>query len=133
MMEIRNCPVCGSLFVFGGRNFCPACMEKEEKDFQALRKFLDENPSATMEEISEATGVEVRKILQFLKEGRLVYKAPGPPVIACESCGAPISTGRLCDRCTAEITEAFVAIDRPEGQTVDPRAKMHLDRERRNW
>ena len=132
-MDFRNCPVCGGLFLFRGKNLCPACIEKEENDFQVLRKFLEENPSATVEEITQETGIEVKKILQFLKEGRLVYRAPGPPVIACESCGAPISTGRLCDRCANEITEAVVALDRPEGQTVDPRTKMHLDRDRRNW
>ena len=41
----------------------------DEKDFEKVRAYLDENPSADINEISEKTEVNTKKIIKFLHYG----------------------------------------------------------------
>lgn len=59
-MNLRNCPQCGKLFVYNIRNLCPECIKKDEKDFGCVRDYLYNHPRATIEEISEETGVSYK-------------------------------------------------------------------------
>ncbi|WP_245984897.1 hypothetical protein [Biomaibacter acetigenes] len=52
-MELRNCPVCGKLFVYTVRNLCPECAKKDEENFEKVRQYLYDVPQATLEEIAE--------------------------------------------------------------------------------
>jgi len=74
-------------------------MELDEM-YKKVRDYLYDHPNATMVEVSEATGVEEKIILEFLREGRLELKEPSP-VLTCERCGKPITTGRMCKECLA--------------------------------
>ena len=71
-MDLRNCPICGKLFVFMTRNMCPDCIKKEDEEFDLVREYINEHAEATIDEVSEATGIPPSKILKFLKEGRLM-------------------------------------------------------------
>jgi len=86
---------------------CPDCIKKEEELFDKVRDFLYENPNSSLEEVTEATGVDVKKILDFLKEGRLILKQGNPYLLKCEVCGKAILTGRYCEQCAAEMTKKF--------------------------
>ncbi|MGB9791651.1 MAG: MerR family transcriptional regulator [Thermacetogeniaceae bacterium] len=105
-MELRNCPECGKLFAYVSRNLCPECIEKEEELFKKVESFLKEHGSATVQEISEATGVPESKVISFLRTGRLVASS-GSPLLECERCGRPIATGRFCDACRAALEAAL--------------------------
>lgn len=106
-MNLRNCPVCGKLFVYVTKNMCPDCIKKEEELFDKVRDYLYENPNSSLEEVNKATGVDVRKILEFLKEGRLILKQGNPYLLSCEICGKAILTGRYCEQCASEMTKKF--------------------------
>ena len=103
--DFRNCPVCGRLFRYAGRNLCPACIAEEEKEYEKVRSYVRDHEGANITEVSEATGVSVEKIIRFLREGKLVAKGAlaAEGVIACERCGAPIGGGQFCERCREEL------------------------------
>ncbi|MEW6546889.1 MAG: MerR family transcriptional regulator [Bacillota bacterium] len=103
MQDIRNCPRCGRVFVFGGREICPSCVAEEEEQFERVRRFLRESPGATLEEVAEATGAPVELILSFLRQGRLIATEGLKGVLACQRCGAPIDEGYLCPECSREL------------------------------
>ncbi len=120
-MDLRNCSECGKLFVYVGRDLCPECVKTEEEMFEKVEKFLRKNSGASVQEISEATGVPEEKIIHFLKEGRLVARTPFQQVI-CERCGKPIASGRFCGDCL-EALRATV------GTLASPALKPKLGKE----
>lgn len=104
MPELRNCPECGRVFAYVGKNLCHKCIDKEEDEFRVVRVYVRENPGATIIETSEETGVDEETILRFLREGRLISRGlKASYVIHCERCGALIDDGRYCHSCLSEL------------------------------
>ena len=46
----------------GGAPICPACREKEEEDFQRVKKYLYENPGASLTQVSTELEISVEMI-----------------------------------------------------------------------
>lgn len=131
MPDLRNCPVCGKVFVKINRNLCPECIEKEEKEYEIVRKYLKDNPGASVEEISEITGVDEKKVLRWIREGRIdVSYSQGGTGLTCKRCGAPISIGNLCSACikilSGQINSAVSS--RPQAEAADTKAKEAKER-----
>ncbi len=97
-MPISNCMRCGSIFSRVDRPICPACLEKEEKDFGKAVEWLRDNPGKNIQELCKATGVERHDILKWIRENRIVMTMP-TDLVRCKKCGTPISAGNLCDQC----------------------------------
>jgi len=76
-----------------------------EKQFLVVRDYIEHNPGMDIETISKDTGVEVKSILQMLREGRLQYKGSGR--LKCTICGASIDEGYFCIGCRQEIQKRF--------------------------
>ena len=109
MQELRNCPECDRLFVYTGRNLCPRCAEKAEEEFMLVKEYIRKHPGATVIEVADATGVEEAKILDWLKEGRLISKGLAKAALFyCERCGTRIAEGRFCRRCLEELNREVV-------------------------
>lgn len=130
-MELRNCPSCGKLFVYTTRNLCPDCKEKDEVNFHKVKDYLYENPGATIEEVSEETKVDTKKILEYLKEGRLMLKHSNTNILSCESCGKPILTGRFCDECISDMRQKFGVDSKPISTSEDMSGQIHISKLRR--
>ena len=107
MSDLRNCSQCGKVFVRINRNICPDCMDKEEHEYEEVRKYLKDNPGASVMEIAEVTGVHEDKILKWMREGRIdaIYRGDG--VITCKRCGASITAGNLCAKCAQSLASQF--------------------------
>jgi len=139
-MDLRNCPRCGKIFAYDGKNkICNVCKNSEENEFQKVKDFLWDNPNATIEEVHNATEVERDLIIKFVREGRLVAEGLSFDfMIECERCGTPISSGRYCDKCQETLVEGFHTgpdkKKRPIKKRYDSKGKMFLqDRiEKRN-
>jgi flagellar operon protein (TIGR03826 family) len=132
MMELRNCPVCGKLFVYTVRNLCPECAKKDEENFEKVRQYLYDVPQATLEEIAEKTGVPAKNVLEYLKEGRLMLKKSNLNILSCEMCGSPILTGRYCEKCAKEMKEKMDSLKhRAIGVNEDMRGTLHLSKLRK--
>lgn len=128
-MELRNCPVCGKLFVYTVRNMCPNCAKKDEENFEKVRQYLYDVPNATLDEITEKTGVPAKNVLEYLKEGRLMLKKTNTNILSCERCGAPILTGKYCDKCADEMKKQLERLkNRAFGINEDMRGSLHLSK-----
>lgn len=104
-MNIANCPRCGRIFAKGIRDVCANCVREIEKEYELCVEFLRENRGATINEVSEATGVSVRQITRFIREGRISFVDAPNLVYPCESCGKNIRQGNLCDDCRKKFTK----------------------------
>lgn len=73
-----------------------------------------EYPGASIDEIIEATEVDPKLILRFLKEERIeMTHADG--LLICEKCGAPITSGTICSACKNKLSRALQSVlARPE-------------------
>lgn len=101
MNQLKNCTMCGRLFVRTVRPICPSCYKELEAQYRKVYNYLrqKENRQATIYEVSEATGVSVPQIKEFIREGRL-HIAEFPNMgYPCESCGTIIREGRICEPC----------------------------------
>ena len=138
-MEVRNCKNCGRLFNYIGgtyRNLCPVCIDALEDKFQEVKKYVEDNPHCSMNEITEAMDVSPRQIEKWVREERLCFADDSPIGIACESCGKMIKSGRFCDVCKNAMANQMNNLYNAVHHTTDAERirskgnKMHfLDKE----
>lgn len=115
-MDVRNCKGCGRLFNYmGGAPLCEACRKQLEEKFQEVKVYLEENPNSSVTQVADAMDISVKQIKQWIREERLSLSAPGADGIVCEQCGAPITTGRFCEKCKAGMVNTLAgALDKPK-------------------
>ena len=102
-MEMANCLRCRKVFPRIKDPICEECKKKDEELFTKVRLYLEENPTSTVRKISEETGASAKKILAWLREGRLeIAEATGD--LKCRQCGVDITTGQFCDPCANEMS-----------------------------
>ncbi len=136
-MNIRNCRVCGRIFNYmAGSPVCPACRETMEAKFQEVKEYIREHSGAGVAEVAEACDVEPSQIRQWLREDRLEVTEDSAMFLNCEICGAPIRSGKYCDKCKLEMTRGFNDVIRSSRTAAapvekkksadDPNAKMRF-------
>jgi len=111
--QLSNCPKCGKLFVKGMRDVCNDCFKIDEEEYKIVTTYLKqrENRKASLYEVSDATGVSVKQITRFVRQGRISLKDFPNMGAPCDSCGQPASSGNLCVNCKNKFTkeiESFV-------------------------
>ncbi|WP_424766649.1 TIGR03826 family flagellar region protein [Paenibacillus sp. sgz302251] len=98
-MNLDNCPRCGKLFAKNFRDVCPSCMREIDKEYELCANYLREFKGAIITELSDETGVSIKQITKFIREGRIsMVNAPNLSY-PCESCGTLIRENHLCDNC----------------------------------
>ncbi|QRG67324.1 TIGR03826 family flagellar region protein [Brevibacillus choshinensis] len=118
--KLANCSRCDALFVQAVRDICPKCHQAVEQEYELCARFLRkrENRGSNIYQVSEATGVSVKQITKFIKEGRI--SVVGNPNLGypCESCGNIIQAGNMCEDCIKglkhEITQQMEVDQRLE-------------------
>lgn len=121
--NLRNCPQCGRLFSPGSRNICSRCLDKEEEEYMIVRKYVRDHPGASVFEASEETGVEEDKIMQFIRDGRLVSKG-FKGSLQCEGCGKPLDSGRFCADCIQARDNAILGSVPRQTPKPEPERKL---------
>ena len=107
-MDVKNCRDCGRLFNYiSGARLCSACRQKLEDKFIEVRTYVRDNPSVSIASVSEEMEVTVQQIHQWIREERLVFSEDSLVTIDCENCGAPIRTGRLCNKCKSNVAQGL--------------------------
>lgn len=107
-MNVRNCRKCGRMFNYiTGMPVCPTCREAMEAKFQEVKEYIREHKGAGINEVAEACEIETAQITQWLREDRLELAADSAVMINCEKCGAPIRSGKYCDKCRANMTNSL--------------------------
>ncbi|MGG1616015.1 TIGR03826 family flagellar region protein [Paenibacillus sp. NRS-1781] len=104
-MNLDNCPRCGKLFIMNVRGICPNCMKEIELEYEQCVKYIRENKGCHMHELSEATGISVKQVTTFIREGRISIANAPNMTYPCEVCGTPIREGHMCDSCRTRLTK----------------------------
>ncbi|MGZ0043318.1 TIGR03826 family flagellar region protein [Paenibacillus ottowii] len=104
-MNLDNCPRCGKLFIKNVRGICQNCIKEIEIEYEKCVKHIRENKGIHMHELSEATGVSVKQITTFIREGRISIANAPNMTYPCEVCGIPIREGHMCDSCRTRLTK----------------------------
>lgn len=107
--EPKVCVRCGRMFTYlgFGHYYCPMCKERDNEDFTRVKEYIYEHGVAPSLEVSEQTGVDLKIIQQYLREGRLEIPESSPIFIKCEKCGIDIRSGRLCPNCATSLSNAM--------------------------
>jgi flagellar operon protein (TIGR03826 family) len=138
-LSFANCRICGKLFYRTTRDICLDCRTDEEGKFLRVKKYLHTYPSATIDDVTLGTEVELSLIILWIEQRKLTLEQNPNIVLECERCGAETRTGRLCPECRSELRQQLVNQDM--GETVgEPSplasanskvfAKYHLSRRR---
>ena len=131
MEKLVNCPNCNEIFVKNKfRDVCPKCWKQEEEDYNTVYQFMRkrENRAATIEQVVMQTGIKEELILKFIKKGRIQITHFPNLGYPCDRCGRVIRTGKLCEKCTAELRE-----DLQTFQTEEKRKQELLKREKATY
>ncbi|MCL2202316.1 MAG: flagellar protein [Defluviitaleaceae bacterium] len=111
-MNVINCPRCGRMFSKDQHPICKECMKAEEEKFEEVRLFVKDNPHCSAQEVSEACEISVKRLMHYVREGKLEISQGMAELITCSKCGRPIKSGRMCERCvksTTSVLESIVA------------------------
>ena len=91
---------------------CPACIEFEL--FSQVKEFIRSNDDVHEQDVAEKFNIPVRKVRDWIHEGRIQYKGDTSEKftsVVCRSCGKPISFGNLCPTCHSlqqlQVVSAF--------------------------
>ena len=103
-MEMSNCKRCKKLFPRINEPICDNCLKLEEEQFITVKEFLHENSKATILEIADATGCPAKRIIGWLREGRLEILSESGE-LKCRNCSKPINSGNYCDPCFIEVNQ----------------------------
>lgn len=110
-MNVRTCRKCGRLFNYiTGYQICVACKEELEVKFQEVKEYVREHRGVGINEVAEVCDVDPNMIRQWLREERLELAEDSGIMLACESCGGLIRTGRYCDKCKNNLVNGFNSV-----------------------
>lgn len=127
-MNVKNCRLCGRIYNYvAGPNICPACRDGMEAKFQEVKEYIRSHKGCGIQEVSEACDVEPGQIRQWLREDRLEVTEDSAIFLNCESCGAPIRSGRFCGKCTGSMMKGFNDALGSGQKAAPPKQPAHKD------
>lgn len=125
-MNVRNCRKCGKMFNYVlGPMICPRCKEELEDKFQEVKTFVQDHPGTDIAEVSEQCDVEPGQIRQWIREERLQFAEDSAIMIACESCGTMIRSGRLCEKCKNQLGKDLMHAAGIDGHKKENQSQLH--------
>ena len=109
MAKMKNCPMCGKIFVpLGTAKYCPDCQDKMREKEAEVVNYVRDNPKCKVSELIEATGAPESMIKRLIREGR--FEQVGVQMsYPCEKCGKPIYTGKFCAECMESMRKEVQA------------------------
>jgi flagellar operon protein (TIGR03826 family) len=119
-MEMVNCPRCGKVFARMSEPICDSCAKEEERLFETVRDYINENPGNRLEEVALACNISVKKIMRYIRDGRIEVSAAIAGEVRCERCGRPIRRGKLCDTCVVSVNQAVSEMFDPSRKPAGP-------------
>ncbi len=77
-MTRKICELCGRFYEMNEKEIhltlCDECRVTEKGYFDTVREYLYNNHGASALEIANATGVPLKAIDRYIREGRIMYK-----------------------------------------------------------
>ncbi len=129
--SLKNCKKCNRVFSsIDGATLCSRCNDDVDDEFNRVREYIYDNPSSSIKDVSNRTGVNSEAILKWIREGRIVL-SDHANISFCERCEVPIDGGRFCAKCIRELAEGLKS-GIGEGEQQRNRVGMHIkDQERK--
>ena len=97
---MKNCAQCGRyLSMLYKEDICPEC--KEINLFSEVKDYIRSN-DVRESDVAEHFGIPIKKVRDWIREGRIQYKDCGNNAISgvhCQICGKPIEFGSVCSEC----------------------------------
>lgn len=105
--NIKECKWCRRPFqqINQMKVYCEVCDRMLDEAFVKIRDYLDENPGANTQQVSEGAEIDEKIILQLLKDDRIGFVSGS--YLTCEQCGAKIERGRFCKECQGMMKEGL--------------------------
>lgn len=107
--KLKNCSICGKIFMSNGEKICPNCMKDQEDMELVVVEYVRDHPKCKIPEIMEATGAQEFLIRRLIDEGRFVQAGVNFSY-PCQKCGKPIITGKYCEDCLKEMQENLQSV-----------------------
>lgn len=115
MGDVVVCRGCKKFFDFLPRGLCPDCLDVRDEQFKRVRDFIYTSPSATIQQVSEATGVGTSTIRELIKDGELGWAPSDMAALAqsmtCEICGGVSDAGKQCSSCRSRLVGGLTKVD----------------------
>ena len=112
-MPLTKCIRCVKLFNKIDNPLCGDCIPVEEDDFDTIRTFVSVNEDKNANEVSEATGVDLKCVLRMIDNGNIatISHNAGKIGAQCGQCGAPAlsATQKLCQDCLDKLNLKMMA------------------------
>ncbi len=107
--EEKCCKKCGRLFMYYGvgHMYCPSCAKADSIIFAKVKEYLYEHGASSLKEVALATDVSEKKIMTYLREGRLEIPEGSDIFIRCEACNIEMRSGRYCPECANKMIHNF--------------------------
>ncbi|MCK9526903.1 MAG: MerR family transcriptional regulator [Limnochordia bacterium] len=99
---LKNCEECNRVFSHPTRGLCQECYGKAQESFDTVKRYLQDNPGATVAQVAKDTEVHLDLIYEYIRDGRLDV-VPKDARLQCSICGATINVGRVCMKCRADL------------------------------
>lgn len=121
---LKNCEECNRVFAHPARRLCQDCFEKAQKDFTAVKEYLQKNPGATVAEVARETEVDLELIYDYVRDGRLSV-VPSDVRLSCQICGDEVRSGQVCAKCRYELRKQPQKSDEGKSEKESTRTKIH--------
>ena len=89
---------------------CDSCVKEVDQKFEEVRAYVKEHPNRSIKEVSEVCNVSVKSILRYIREGKLEATTGMHGEVTCSKCGVPITSGRICKKCIAEMGQQVASM-----------------------
>ena len=129
-MQFVNCPRCGKMFNKTDKPICKTCEKEDQDTYEKVREFVKENPDLPINVVAEETEVSVKRIMSYIRDGRLDVSRGMSADVVCMQCGKPITTGRVCDMCAKNL-KTGIEKHRPKSAEPLPTSKSGKMRTRK--
>ncbi|MBP1157809.1 MULTISPECIES: flagellar protein [unclassified Paenibacillus] len=106
-LNVENCVRCGKVYLKNNFGMCTNCIKDIEAEYEKCLKFLRENRTCTIQELSDETGVDMKQIVKFIREGRISIRNNPNMGYECDMCGTIIRTNNICDNCRSRLAKDF--------------------------
>lgn len=104
---LTRCPRCGDVFSKERFEVCAKCRTEEVQRLDALTRYLDAHPDATLGDLERVSGMPKEVIQTYAREGKLVGMDAAVLKVECEECGTAIPSGRFCPACRKKLAAKF--------------------------
>ncbi|MEI7025670.1 TIGR03826 family flagellar region protein [Paenibacillus sp. y28] len=124
-MNVANCTRCGKIYIKNSYGMCPQCIKDIEVEYEKCLKYLRENRSCTLQELSAGTGVAFSQITRFIREGRISIANAPNMTYPCEMCGTQIRDGNICESCRGKLVKDVRNMHEDENRKHANEAEKH--------